>query len=63
MSWYKQAKSEHSAEIKSLEIQIQYLQDKRAYLPKWIAFLQLEQNTIPRQVEAFKNQINELKKQ
>jgi len=63
MSWYTQSKQDRSAEIKALEIQIKSLEDKKLFMPKQLAALKAELDTIPKQIDALKAQIRAIKQQ
>jgi uncharacterized coiled-coil protein SlyX len=61
MSWYKQAKKANSAEIKMLELRVRELEDRKAFLPKWLVALNQELDNLPRQISVIKEHINQIR--
>lgn len=64
MSWYtKIADKPNPGEIRSLELQIKMLKDKRDFLPKQIAVLEQEKANLPRQINSLEKQLDFLRRQ
>jgi len=61
-NWFKLSSNKpHPGEIRSLELQIRILKQKREFLPRQIAMLQQERADIPRQIHALETQLNSLR--
>jgi prefoldin subunit 5 len=61
MGWYTDSAG-NSAEVRSLEIQLKLLREKRDLLPRQIDALRREYETLPRLISAIEAQIRALKK-
>lgn len=63
-NWFnKMSNKPHPGEIRSLELQIRLLKDKRDFLPKQIEVLQREKAELPRQINALEKQLDHLRRQ
>jgi chaperonin cofactor prefoldin len=50
-------------EIKTLELQLRALKDRRDFLPRQIELLKREQDQLPKQITALQNQLDAMRKQ
>lgn len=61
-NWYNKTAKARPGEIRSLEIQIALLKEKRDFLPRQIELLQREKAELPRQINALEKQLDHLRR-